>query len=267
MSHAGSMMGHSNENQSESLNKMMLAARSRPHLFDAVISSFEIMSRQHIRIRADIASQDGRSDAKARLSPRTREDLEHIIHKSASITLISTNGYTARVKSSDMTKDYNVVLVSDPESGDTTTCTCGMMNVTELLCKHVCKAAAHLELNAYELQAVRFPHTTFQAWEKQRQWSGAIVPDSATLSAAVQREDARELPQAPLRPSQAGRPRTTRAQSVLEGSTGRKSMRCSICQQPGHNRLTCSRRNTTPDAPPAPLSGRMEGSPSGVRQR
>jgi len=73
-----------------------------------------------------------------------------------------------RTRHARRAQDYNVVLVSDPESGDTTTCTCGMMNVTELLCKHVCKAADYLELNAYELQAVRFPHTTFQAWEKQR---------------------------------------------------------------------------------------------------
>ena len=80
----------------------------------------------------------------------------------------------------------------------------------------------------------------------------------------MQREGVRQLPQAPLRPSQSGRPRTTRAQSVLEGSTGRRTTRCSLCKQPGHNKGTCSRRNATPDARPAPQLGRMEGSPSGV---
>ena len=93
------------------------------------------------------------------------------------------------------------MLVANPHSRDETTCTCGMMNITDLLCKQVCKAASVLHLNVYELQALRFPHTTFGAWEKQRQFSGAIVPDSASLSTAVQREGVRQLPQAPLRPS------------------------------------------------------------------
>ena len=198
MSHAGYMMGHSNENQAESLNKMLLSARSRPLLYNAVLSELETISHHHNKIRAVIDSEDGTSNARARLCPHTREDLGHIIAQSGNIRVIWASCNSARDKSSDMTKvsagatvlqgcrsvcwhscsmlsparnaparnaqEYNIVLVANPHSRDETTCTCGMMNITDLLCKQVCKAASVLHLNVYELQALRFPHTTFGAW-------------------------------------------------------------------------------------------------------
>jgi len=157
MSHAGYMMGHSNENQAESLNKMLLSARSRPLLYNAVLSELETISHHHNKIRAVIDSEDGTSDARARLCPRTREDLGHIIAQSGNIRVIWASCNSARDKSSDMTKEYNIVLVANPHSRDETTCTCGMMNIIDLPCKHVCKAASVLHLNVYELQALRFP--------------------------------------------------------------------------------------------------------------
>jgi len=52
-------MGHSNENQAESLNKTLLSARSRPLLYNAVLSELETMSHDHNKIELSSTPRTG----------------------------------------------------------------------------------------------------------------------------------------------------------------------------------------------------------------
>ena len=115
------------------------------------------------------------------------------------------------------------------------TCTCGKWEINKFPCSHVLSACAYLHLNSSQ-----FVHRYYSIVEYSLTWASEFSPlpheaywppCSTTL-----------LPNSDSIRNERGRPRSTRLRNGMDIKEGKKTNRCGICRQGGHNQQTCPSR-------------------------